>query len=79
MELIIIKKIEDYRIEYQKNPKGIFFHFSRVLGPSKVISATALMGDAKSGDLEITFGGNDKKIDIPKTHIVILSNNGSHL
>ena len=37
------------------------------------------MGDAKSGDLEITFGGNDKKIDIPKTHIVILSNNGSHL
>ena len=57
MELTLIKKIENYRTKHYKDPKVIFFDFPRASDPSKIISATALMEDAKSGHLETTFGG----------------------
>ena len=44
-----------------KDPKVIFFDFPRASDTSKVISATALMEDAKSGHLETTFGISIKK------------------
>ena len=79
MELTLIKKIENYRMKYYKDPKVIFFDFPRASDPSKIISATALMEDAKSGHLETTFGGKHKEIEISDVHIVVLSNNASDL
>ena len=57
MELTFIKKIENYRMIHYKDPKVVFFDLPRASDPSKIISATALMEDAKFGHLEITFGG----------------------
>ena len=79
MELTLIKKIENYRMKYYKDPKVIFFDFPRASDPSKIISATALMEDAKSGHLETTFGGKHKEIEISDVHIVVLSNNAPDL
>jgi len=47
MELTLIKKIENYRMKYYKDPKVIFFDFPLASDPSKIISATALMKDTK--------------------------------
>lgn len=79
MELTLIKKIENYRMIHYKDPKVIFFDFPRASDPIKIISATALMEDAKSGHLETTFGGNHKEIEISDVHIVVLSNNAPDL
>ena len=79
MELTLIKKIENYRMKYYKDPKAIFFDFPRASDPSKIISATALMEDAKSGHLETTFGGKHNEIEISDVHIVVLSNNAPDL
>lgn len=79
MELTLIKKIEEYRRKYYKDPKVIFFDFPRASDPSKIVSATALMEDAKSGHLETTFGGNHKEIEISDVHIIVLSNNAPDL
>nr|YP_010283277.1 hypothetical protein MKU01_pgp097 [Psammodictyon constrictum]ULD16396.1 hypothetical protein [Psammodictyon constrictum] len=79
MELTLIKKIENYRMKYYKDPKVIFFDFPRASDPSKIISATALMEDAKSGHLETTFGDKHKEIEISDVHIVVLSNNAPDL
>lgn len=79
MELTLIKKIENYRMNHYKDPKVIFFDFPRASDPSKIISATALMEDAKSGHLETTFGGKHKEIEISDVHIVVLSNNAPDL
>ena len=40
----------------------------------KVLSATVLMEDAKSGYLETTFGGNHKEIQIGDIHVIVFSN-----
>jgi len=79
MELTLIKKIENYRMIHYKDPKVIFFDFPRASDPSKIISATALMEDAKSGHLETTFGGKHKEIEISDVHIIVLSNNAPDL
>ena len=79
MELTLIKKIENYRMKHYKDPKVIFFDFPRASDSSKIISATALMEDAKSGHLETTFGGKHKEIDISDVHIIVLSNNAPDL
>lgn len=79
MELTLIKKIEAYRVKYYKDPKVIFFDFPRASDPSKIIWATALMEDAKSGHLETTFGGNHKEIEISNVHVIVLSNNAPDL
>ena len=79
MELTLIKKIENYRMKYYKDPKVIFFDFPRASDPNKIISATALMEDAKSGHLETTFGGKHKEIEISDVHIIVLSNNAPDL
>jgi|GEM_PF-3349872 len=79
MELTLINKIENYRMKYYKDPKVIFFDFPRASDPSKIISATALMEDAKSGHLETTFGGKHKEIEISDIHIIVLSNNAPDL
>ena len=79
MELTLIKKIENYRMINYKDPKVIFFDFPRASDPSKIISATALMKDAKSGHLETTFGGHHKEIEISDVHVVVLSNNAPDL
>ena len=79
MELTLIKKIENYRMKHYKDPNVIFFDFPRASDPNKIISATALMEDAKSGHLETTFGGKHKEIEISDIHIVVLSNNAPDL
>ena len=79
MELTLIKKIENYRMKYYKDPKVIFFDFPRASDPGKIISATALMEDAKSGHLETTFGGKHKEIEISDLHIIVLSDNAPDL
>jgi hypothetical protein len=79
MELTLIKKIENYRMLHYKDPKVIFFDFPRASDSTKIISATALMEDAKSGHLETTFGGKHKEIEISDVHIIVLSNNAPDL
>ena len=79
MELTLIKKIENYRMLHYKDPKVIFFDFPQASDSSKIISATALMEDAKSGHLETTFEGKHKEIEISDVHIVVLSNNAPDL
>ena len=66
-------------MKYCKDPKAIFFDFPQAVDPSKIISATALMEDAKSGHLETTFEGKHKEIEISDVHIVVLSNNAPDL
>ena len=79
MELTLIQKIENYRKRYYKDPKVLFFDFPRASDSTKIISATALMEDAKSGHLETTFGGNHKEIEISDVHVVVLSNTAPDL
>ena len=79
MELSLIKKIETYRSKYCKDPKVLIFDFPRASDHMKVLKATALMEDTKSGHLETTFGGNHKEIEISNVHIVVLSNNAPDL
>ncbi len=64
MELTLIKKIENYRMKYYKDPKVLLFDFPRASDMGKILSATALMEDVKSGYgyLETTFGGKHKEI-----------------
>ena len=57
MELTLIKKIENYRLKYHKDPKVLLFDFPRASDMGKILSAIALIEDAKSGYLETTFGG----------------------
>ena len=75
MELTVIKKIENYRMKYYKDPKVLLFDFPRASDMGKILSATALMEDVKSGYLEITFGGKHKEIQIGDIHVVVFSNN----
>lgn len=75
MELSLIKKIETYRSKYFKDPKVLIFDFPRASDHMKVLKATALMEDAKSGYLETTFGGNHKEIQIGDIHVIVFSNN----
>lgn len=42
MELTLIKKIEEYRKKYYKDPKVIFFDFPRASDPYKIIAATSI-------------------------------------
>lgn len=74
IELTIIKKIEDYRKKYYRNPKVLFFDFPRASDSTKIIVVTALMENAKSGHLDVTSGGKHKEIEISDVHIVVLSN-----
>ena len=74
MELTLIKKIENYRSKYSKDPKVLLFDFPRVSDMKKLV-ATGLMEDTKSGYLETHFGGNHKEIQIGDIHIVVFSNN----
>jgi hypothetical protein len=75
MKLTLIKKIERYRLEYYKDPKVIFFDFPRASNPNKIILATAVMEDAKSGHLKKTFGGKHNEIERSNVDIIVLSNN----
>ena len=75
MELTVIKKIENYRMKYYKDPKVLLFDFPRASDMGKILSATALMEDVKSGYLETTFGGKHKEIQIGDIHVVVFSNN----
>ena len=75
MELTVIKKIENYRMKYYKDPKVLLFDFPRASDMTKILSATALMEDVKSGYLETTFGGKHKEIQIGDIHVVVFSNN----
>lgn len=74
MELTLIKKIENYRLKYSKDPKVLLFDFPRASDMGKILSATALMEDAKYGYLETTFGGNHKEIQIGDIHVIVFSN-----
>lgn len=74
MELTLIKKIENYRLKYHKDPKVLLFDFSRSSDMGKIFSATALMEDAKSGYLETTFGRTHKEIQVGDIHVVVSSN-----
>ena len=74
MELTLIKKIENYRLKYHKDPKVLLFDFSRLSDMGKIFSATALMEDAKSGYLETTFGRTHKEIQVGDIHVVVSSN-----
>ena len=79
IKLTLIKKIKNYRMKDYKDLKVIFFDFPRASDPSKIISATALMEDAKYGHLETTFGGKHKEIKISDVPIVVLANNAPDL
>jgi hypothetical protein len=74
MELAFIYKITSYRDRYNKDPKIVFFDFPRATDQKKVMAATALMEDAKSGHLETTFGGKHREVQISNVHIVVLAN-----
>ena len=75
MELALIKKIEEYRSKYYKDPKVLLFDFPRASDIKKVLAATSLMEDVKSGYLESNFGGNYKQIQIGDIHVIVFSNN----
>lgn len=79
MELSLIKKIQSYRDRYSKDPKILFFDFPRAVDQKKVMAATALMEDAKSGHLETSFGGKHQELQIGNIHIVVLSNTAPDL
>ena len=71
MQLTLRKKIEKYRRTYYKDPKVVFIDFPRASDPNKMISATALMEDAKSSHLETTFGDKHKEIEISDINCTI--------
>lgn len=79
MELSLINKIQLFRETYYEDPKVIFFDFPRAADSKKVMAATALMEDAKSGHLETTFGGSHKEIEISNVHVVVLANTAPDL
>jgi len=62
-------------MKYYKDPKVLLFDFPRSSDMEKILSATALMEDVKSGYLETTFGGKHKEIQIGDIHVVVFSNN----
>ena len=74
MELSLIKKIESYRSKYHKDPKVLLFDFPRASDSKKILAATSLMEDVKSGYLESNFGGNYKQIQIGDIHVIVFSN-----
>ena len=74
MELSLIKKIESYRSKYYKDPKVLLFDFPRASDSKKILAATSLMEDVKSGYLESNFGGNYKQIQIGDIHVIVFSN-----
>ena len=62
----LLNKIPDDRtVDWIIDPVGNTgkSSFARASDPSKIILATALMEDAKSGHLETTFGGKHKEIE----------------
>ena len=69
---LLNKVADDRTVDWIIDPVGNTgkSSFAWASDPSKIISATALMEDAKSGHLETTFGGNHKEIEIPHVHIV---------
>ena len=79
MELTLIQKIFNYRDRYNKDPKIIFFDFPRAVDQKKVMAATALMEDAKSGHLETSFGGKHREAQISNIHIVVMANTAPDL
>jgi hypothetical protein len=79
MELALIQKISNYREKYYKDPRIIFFDFPRATDFKKVVAATALMEDAKSGYLETCFGGKHREIQIGNVHVVVMSNTAPDL
>lgn len=79
MELAFIYKIMSYRDRYNKDPRIVFFDFPRAVDQKKVMAATALMEDAKSGHLETTFGGKHREVQISNVHIVVLANTAPDL
>jgi hypothetical protein len=79
MELALIQKISNYRDRYCKDPRIIFFDFPRATDFKKVVAATALMEDAKSGHLETSFGGRHREIQIGNVHIIVMSNTSPDL
>lgn len=79
MELALIQKISNYRDRYCKDPRIIFFDFPRATDFKKVVAATALMEDAKSGHLETCFGGKHREIQISNVHVVVMSNTAPDL
>ena len=74
MELALIKKIESYRSKYYKDPKVLLFDFPRASDSKKILAATSLMEDVKSGYLETNFGGNYKQIQMGDIHVIVFSN-----
>lgn len=79
MELTLIQKIFNYRDRYNRDPKIIFFDFPRAVDQKKVMAATALMEDAKSGHLETSFGGKHREAQISNIHIVVMANTAPDL
>lgn len=79
MEFSIIYKITNYRDRYSKDPRIIFFDFPRAVDQKKVMAATALMEDIKSGHLETSFGGKHREVQISNVHIVVLANSAPDL
>jgi len=78
---LLNKVADDRTVDWIIDPVGNTgkSSFARASDPSKIISATALMEDAKSGHLETTFGGKHKEIEISDIHIIVLSNNAPDL
>ena len=74
MELSFIYKVSQYREEHYKDPRILFFDFPRASNYEKVMNATSLMEDIKSGDVETNFGGRHKEIKLPDVHVIVLSN-----
>lgn len=79
MELALISKIKEYRSKHNKDPRIVMFDFPRAADARKVMDATALMEDAKSGHLETNFGGHFKELHICNIHVVVFSNNAPDL
>ena len=64
IELILIKKIENYLIKYYKALKIIVFDFPRASDSGKIISSAVLIEDTKSDHLKTTFGGKLKEVEL---------------
>lgn len=79
MEMSLIEKILKYRDRYHDDPRILFFDFPRAADTKKVLAATALMEDAKSGHLETSFGGKHREAQIGNVHVVVLSNGAPDL
>ena len=79
MELTLIQKINNFRKKYGKDPRVIFFDFPRAVDFKKVVAATALIEDLKSGYLETTFGGKFRELKIGNVHVIVMSNTSPDL